>query len=335
MSKQKEEIFITKTVPESYNFIDRISIPKSHDYKLKDQKQFEFNHINKSIHTFDTIKWLKRKVGNENVKKSIMTLLPNNGKVEENEDNKLSMFLENYLKDYKSQKELILNPNYMFSNETITKILILRDIFLEFDEDGSRKLELTEMEEMFISNNIFTEKKELAGLFFPNLELEKDQIIVDVDKVNDKKVRLKNDKNKLRIKKAEDKLDNLYLDFFQFMMFGISPVSDQNFRNFIRRIRENVIGADNHFLNTLKRKNSFDAIQKNKMFIKLNQNSDNFHVRNFSNEKKKEMDKIQKIMKGEITHFLPMNFNLLLDYFNKNRKVREWNKEIKLSLVIF
>ena len=303
----------------SASFLERMSAPKNHDFELKDPKEFKYDiKLHPSIHNFDTIKWLRRRLGVDNIENSIKTLLPNNGIVEENETNKLTIFLENYLKENRKSKELILNPNYIFSAETLTKILILKDIFLEFDEDGSRKLELKEMVEMFISNRIYVQKKTLANLFFP--EKYKEIFKTKSDEENENN---------------EEKLDDLYLDFFQFMMFGLSPISDQKFRDFMRKIRKTSKVTDEHIFSSLKKQSLYEDRFKTMVFLKINETSDNPHIRNSTIVKQKDMEKNKKIIKEDYFHFLPMNFNLMLDYFNKNNKVRGWSKEIKVSIVYF
>lgn len=191
-------------------FLQRISAPKT-EYKEKSPKKVNENlELHSSIHNFHTIKWLRRKLGKDFIIKSINTLLPNNGQARETEDNKLQKFLETYLK-LSPEIQGNLNPNYMFSNNTMSKIFKLRDIFLEFDEDESRKLELNEMVEMFNSNNIFTQMEQLCSLFFP----DKDQNKIDMEKQ--------------------------YLDFYQFMEFALSAQADQNFRNFMRDLKFNMV----------------------------------------------------------------------------------------------
>ena len=58
----------------------------------------------------------------------------------------------------------------------LKKILKLRQIFLEFDEDGSRKMELDEMEEMFHKNKLFVSTQELIDLFFKGQRISKNAV---------------------------------------------------------------------------------------------------------------------------------------------------------------
>ena len=57
----------------------------------------------------------------------------------------------------------------------MNKINKLLDIFLEFDGDGSRKLEIGEMVNMFKTNNIPVSEKELVGLFFKDKKLKSNE----------------------------------------------------------------------------------------------------------------------------------------------------------------
>ncbi len=192
-------------------FLERLSQPKTKEIRSKTPKKVqEHIQLHQSLHNFHTIKWLRRRLGKDIIIKSINTLLPNNGLPRETEENKMQKFLENYLKLRPDEWNFTLNPNYMFSSNIMNKIFKLRDIFLEFDEDESRKLELNEMVEMFNSNNIFTQMEELCSLFFP----DKDQSKIDIEKQ--------------------------YLDFYQFMEFALSAKADQSFRFFMRELKENM-----------------------------------------------------------------------------------------------
>ena len=72
--------------------------------------------------------------------------------------------------------DIDINPKYLFNEETFKKILKLKSIFLEFDEDGSRKMELDEMEEMFHKNKLFVSTNELIELFCKGQKIKKEQI---------------------------------------------------------------------------------------------------------------------------------------------------------------
>ena len=186
---------------------------KAIDSEIKKNKIISLNPSLK-YHDIHTIKWLKNKYSNAVFEKSINTLLPDNGKPvippdESEEEKKHRIFLE-FLESLKpvidKEKNVNINPKYFFDKNTFEKVLKLKKIFLEFDEDGSRKMEIDEMFTMFNQNKIFADINELINLFFKNKKYKKKEIM------------------------------NLYLDFFQFMQFALNK--DQEFRNFMRKIKE-------------------------------------------------------------------------------------------------
>ena len=54
-----------------------------------------------------------------------------------------------------------IGTEFLFQKKTLEKIYKMRDIFLQFDEDRSRTLEITELFTMFNSNEIPVTKNEL------------------------------------------------------------------------------------------------------------------------------------------------------------------------------
>lgn len=228
---------------------------------------------NKKFHDFHTIQWLRRKYNERVIKKSIYSLLPDNGnpvidyEAESVEDKRKRVrmdWLSNYCQPKDNFDNVCINPKYFFNQKTFEKILKLKEIFLEFDEDGSRKMEIDEMEEMFNSNNIEATIKELAGLFFEGLKV------------------------------IPDDLDKLYLDFYQFMQFALGK--DQEFRLFMRKIKEKVKSQK-------EEKELMNKIQENAI-------------------QSKEDDNI----------YLPMNFNLVLDYFIIKGKERSSKEKIEKAI---
>jgi hypothetical protein len=141
------------------------------------------------------------------------------------------------------------------------KVLKLKEIFLEFDEDGSRAMEIDEMVEMFNQNNISATMDELVTLFFKGKKF-----------------------------KPED-IEKLFLNFYQFMMFSLTK--EQDFREFMRKIKEkykkNGIAENqsvylpmnfnyllDYFINKGKERNSVDIIEKavEEMDKIINENED-------------------------------------------------------------
>ena len=246
--------------PKTFVQITKPKLPFSSKKEVNPElKRMRINSLRPStkFHDVHTIKWLRQKYSNSVLEKSINTLLPDNGKPvipddeseKEKNHRKLMEFLESTKPVIDREKNVNINPKYFFDKKTFEKILKLKEIFLEFDEDGSRKMEIDEMLTMFNQNNIRADINELVKLFF------KDQ-------------KTKN-------------LMSLYLDFYQFMEFALNQ--EQDFRNFMREIKRKY---------------------------------------------KKDKNKYQK----KENTYLPMSFNLVLDYFITKGKERSALEIIKKSM---
>ena len=222
----------------------------------------------------NTIKWFKKKYNEDLIKKSIYSLFPNNCQPIMTEEEWtpqriLREFLTHYLKPEDKYKDIWINPKYFFSKDVYESILKLKEIFLQFDEDGSRKMEIDEMASMFKTNHINVTEDDLCSLFFKGKKYRKEDI------------------------------NKLYLDFFQFMNFALSKSSDQDFRIFMRKVKEKILKEKElEHIEEEKRKNSMEK-QEEEVVDDL-----------FVDEKKEPV-------------FLPMNFNLLLDYFINKGKERK------------
>jgi hypothetical protein len=177
------------------------------------------------------------------------------GELEENEKRKYLYikYLETIRKPKSKFEAIKIFPKYSYSEYTLTKIKKLKEIFLEFDKDFSRKLEIDEMVEMFEKNNIPVKKDELVDLFFKGTDRKKLPTVP-------------------------------FLDFYQFMLSALNKESDQDFRNFMRK------------------------------YIKMDA----------LNEDENQCDSQDM--------FLPMNFNLTLDYFNHKKSEREGQYKIKKAI---
>ena len=168
----------------------------------------------KIFHNFETIQWLRKKFSENILNKSIYTLLPNNGKpvIPENETEedkrhrKMMEYLENLKEPIGREKFMRINPKYFFNRTTFETVLKLKQIFLEFDADGNRRMELDEMLEMFESNKISANINDLVDLFFRGRKFKEKEVL------------------------------KLYLNFHQFINFALTK--DQDFRQFMRNIKE-------------------------------------------------------------------------------------------------
>ena len=243
--------------------IMRLNAPIIKSNKTEKLQKYFDKVPHQNLNDFNTIKWFRTRVDDDVIKRSINTLLPDNGAPsetpysnltpEEKYKYKLKRFIENFQKQKSKYKDINILPKYLYSELLLTKINKLKEIFLEFDGDLSRKLEIDEVVEMFKKNNIPVQKEELIHLFFK-------------------------DKNNKKLPKVP------YLDFYQFMEFALSKESDQEFRNFMRKYK-----------------------------------------------KMKEENLVEKEeTAGEM--FLPMNFNLILDYFNTKKDEREGHEKIKRAM---
>ena len=257
-SKNKKTLWPKITHPK-LPFSKRLRLPLEERKRLiREQKP------NRIYHDFYMIKWLRNKYSDSLIEKSVFSMLPDNGKPvvpedespEEKKHRLLMEFLDSlYKKVPEREKHVNINPKYFFDQKTFQKILKFKEIFLEFDEDQSRKMEIDEMVEMFNQNHIDANLEDLRNLFFKDKHVKKEDIM------------------------------KLYLDFYQFMNFALTK--DQDFRQFMREIKA-----------------------KRKSKIKDGKNNEEDEV-----------------------GYLPMNFNLMFDYFLMKGKERASYEEITKSIV--
>ena len=257
-SKNKKTLWPKITHPK-LPFSKRVRLPLEERKRLiREQKP------NRIYHDFYMIKWLRNKYSDSLIEKSVFSMLPDNGKPlvpedespEEKKHRLLMEFLDSlYKKVPEREKYVNINPKYFFDQKTFQKILKFKEIFLEFDEDQSRKMEIDEMVEMFNQNHIDANLEDLRNLFFKDKHVKKEDIM------------------------------KLYLDFYQFMNFALTK--DQDFRQFMREIKA-----------------------KRKSKIKDGKNNEEDEV-----------------------GYLPMNFNLMFDYFLMKGKERASYEEITKSIL--
>jgi len=181
----------------------------------KDLKnQIKLSKSSNISNDFTRMNWLRKKFSENIINKSIYTLLPNNGKpvIPENESeaNKRHRKMIEYLESLKQpkgrEKFININPKYFFTKETFNNVLKLKKIFLEFDKDGNRRMELDEMLEMFMSNKISASINDLVELFFKGKKFKEKDVL------------------------------KLYLNFSQFINFALTK--NEEFRQFMRNIKE-------------------------------------------------------------------------------------------------
>lgn len=213
-------------------------------------------------------KWLRKRLKNSNFYDSVSSL------VKSKEEKKIS--------NTDNKNEIKFNPKYLFNDFTLQKIIKLKNIFLEFDDDGSKKLELNELETMFKVNNIDVTLEELKSLFFPNRKFLKGE--------------------------------EPFLDFFQLYQFVMDNKNDYRFKLFMRNIKKKIrSSALNNNLN-YENENSDMKNTRNKNY-NLPVIKKETATNSLSFNTKKDL-----INKEEV--FLPMNFELLLEFLNSKGKIR-------------
>lgn len=141
---------------------------KRQKHKLKNLKHVNF----KTLNTISTINWMRHLIPQQEVNQSLTNLLIEKEKefpfvLRLFEDKKLIMKFANSIpkNNQCSSTKKQLKPKLLFHKSVLDKIYKLRDIFVYFDQDRSRTLEITELCAMFNSNNIPITKDELIDLF--------------------------------------------------------------------------------------------------------------------------------------------------------------------------
>ena len=196
--------------------ITRPKLPFSHTNKEEPEikkKRIELLKPSRLYHDFHTIKWLRKKYSDSVIEKSVYSILPGNGNPNipmfETEAKKRKRKIIKYLQSFKDplgkEKHTKINPKYFYNQTTYDRIMKLKEIFLEFDGGGTRRMKMNQLVKLFNQNNIKAEVEEIVKLFF------KDKYV-----------------------KKEDYL-KLYLNFYQFLNFALSQEPD--FRQFMRKIK--------------------------------------------------------------------------------------------------
>ena len=262
-------------------------------------KQFKDVPPSQIFYNPSTTKWFRHRYNEDLIKKSIYSLFPNNcaPMLKEEEVTPMSILLEwlsHYLKPEKKYANIWINPKYFFSKSVYDKILKLKEIFLQFDEDGSRKMEIDEMVTMFKTNHIDVTEDDLCSLFFKGKKFRKEDI------------------------------NKLYLDFYQFMQFALSKASDQDFRIFMRKIKEKIMKEKENEKNKSKEENESED-NPSLHFSRTNRTNSDI-------TKEEEADDLLNSDNANEPIFLPMNFNLVLDYFINKGKERKSQKKIRKAI---
>ena len=298
---------------------------------------------NSKYHTFSTIRWLNQKYTDSVKQKSILSLLPNKGKViiphDENEKNKRHRKIVEYLETFRAPKEreknVEINPKYFYNNRTFEKINKMKEIFLMFDKEGKQKLALKEMAKLYKNNDIDVSINELKDLFYKDI---KNKSLKDLS------------------------VNLLYINFYQFMNFSLS--NDQDFKQFIRKIRQkkknkyekkgtyfpmSFNSALDYYVRKEKQKNSINAVQnaiKDIDKMMKNENDETLEKSNIINEdfslsrksnnaflisSKSNNNKILGKSSNsylENNYFKDIDFSQLIEEFSKLFGITEAKKEL-------
>lgn len=219
------------------------------------------------------IKWFRDRVSDKIVSKSLNSMLKN--PTMRDRDNSYVNLSKNAgsPKTVLTGKEKILNPSLFFADTTINKIKKLKQIFMEFDTDNSRKLELKEIYEMFNKNKIPVTLRELQSLFF-NKEY--------------KNIYIKNDNN--------NEENEYYLEFYNLVLFAINNQTNEKFIKFMRNLKAKLNNFD-----TLLTHSEKSHMEKEVFFIPMDFNTlleyfnDKGKIRVNTNYIKKTIDKMDYI----------------------------------------
>ena len=232
------------------------------------RNKIQLKKPSKVFHNFETIQWLRKKYSENIINKSIYTLLPNNGKPvipeDESEEDKRHRKMIEYLESLKEpigrEKYVSINPKYFFNRTTFETVLKLKKIFLEFDADGNRRMELDEMLEMFESNKISANINDLVDLQFINFALTKDQDFRQF--MRNIKERAEKEKNKT---KSGDKSDTeeekdgyLPMSFKSLLDYFIDKGKERDSKEVINKAIEEM----NEIINKTKLNRSNNNIKK-------------------------------------------------------------------------
>lgn len=335
----------TETSTKKLSVLSFKSTPST-TYNRPIRQRFITGQNQKSILTLkaSNINWFRIRQPKEFIERSVNTLLPNNGETDVSNLSTAKKFiskLENELKERTKiySKPKIIAPEYFFSRKMIKRIEKLRDIFLEFDKDFSRKLEINELYDMFKTNNIPVEMEDLLSLFFKNQVLKKDE--------------------------------EPCLNFFQLIEFAFNQENELLFEQFVRKVKAMFIQQhlNDEVGHQTSKSESNHKTEESHLKLGTNKAQDNdqnqiansrirsislcyrsalsnieevsieeFNQESFSS-KSKEVEKISKgcnsqsmnsniqtklskLIEPKNNIYLPMSLNLLLDFLNKKGSIR-------------
>ena len=235
-------------------------------------------HTNKSINNHSyisstTLKWMRHLIPPSSIADTLTNLLI----TRENQQPFILRLLEDHKllsSISKSTSPSLYHTNkknlrleLLFNKSTLTKIYQMRDIFLEFDEDRSRTLELAELLAMFNSNGIPITKDEIVYLFIGK-------------------------------PKHDHNFQHYKLTFLDFISFALNNESEEKFRRVMENIKTRVKtktfipmtltqsleyifikGKIKKNISTIKRCiNKIDKVESNGEYVKIRKKKDIHYV---------------------------------------------------------
>ena len=338
------------------------------------------NHLNLQQ---QSTKWLRQRVSDMTLYKSVNSLIEDKKEDKLIFKPKLSKSIESSIipsldnsrpkfkisKSNQTNQSLLIDPKYLFTDINLQKIIKLKNIFLEFDSDGSKKLELNELFEMFEKNNIPVSLEELINLFFPERKFKEHEepyldfyqlYLFAMDKNSDHKFRvfMREIKKKIEQNKNKEVLSNIFTNNEKEKIFNSSllPSNGNSRKSSINGHTNNVMFKTGNLLSksiqnkVVKEESESSKGNANESYSQSNSISENISKSNSIYKPKTRKSSIlkssaysgnnfmnhmkndnfqDKIDKMTKDNFLPMNFKLLLEYLNSKGKLRESEQIIK------
>lgn len=123
------------------------------------------------IDNTSAIKWMRKRMKQSVISSSLTSLLLEKEKCKPfflhilERTNLISTFAQGNDNVLNIQNKIHLKPQMFFNQTVLNKVYQICDIFLEFDVDWSRTLEISELLKMFNSKNIPITQEEMISLF--------------------------------------------------------------------------------------------------------------------------------------------------------------------------
>lgn len=323
-------------------------------YEREDRLQKYKKHLPHSkLNNFHTLKWLSNKL-TENVKyRSLMKILPNEGislyNYEKDEKKKIDHQINDML-SRKKERDLYkdrynnISTKYLYSVYVNEILENLKDMFIEIDSDGSGKLDMKEMKDMFKRNKIPINIREIEYLFFDKKNKYVDFVGFKnflLDEQKNQKFRVLMRKIKQRVynefgfentKKSKEWSNQIYNDEYKYLSLNNYDNRKNEMSRKLNRVHiESIFNFEKEIYNNTNTKNNCDIPNiYNNPHKQSNTNiNDILHTdrtNNSNNYKENQSETLKR-------DFIPMSFYLLIDYFNKRGKLKDYVTTIENTIV--